>query len=421
MKKESILTLVVVLAFITTIVSVGKISSGINFLDVEESLVDSSSKVETIHFLHWTNFPKKIISNFSRKYSNVKVEFERVNITLYPEAQKIRLASGENIDIMGVLENDYSRFVNNGYLLELTEKNFLDNYSTESINQLKNMKSQGIYCIPYKSWVIGVWYNKSLFSKYNISIPDNINSFLEACKRLKSYGVTPIMLGCRDDSTSSYLHYLSIFNAGGEDLEWSNKLAVGEVSWTDKRILNSSQYTERIVKYGYLPEETINLTYQQAFSEFLRGRSAMCISADWSVELCEPNSDKFIDLGVFALPYNDEGVKRRVPGYKAGFLTGVFSGSKNITSAELFLQYISEPNVASIYSDETGTHTNVIGSYGEQKYDMIWESIRRKEFITPISIYLDSTNNMSLNKSVKELIVDEKPIAQILNKLESMR
>lgn len=418
MNKKAITIIVVCLAIIILFYA-RLITSGRDYFKVNESIEDENNEINTLYFVHWTEFPKKIISNFSNKKPGVIVEFERINAEIYSDAQKVRLSSGENLDIMGVMENDYKRFSKNGYLIELTEKNFLSNYTESSISQLKNIMPGGnIYCIPYKSWVIGVWYNKILFSKYNLDVPKNIDSFLDLCKKLKESGVTPLMLGFRDDSMSSYLYYLSILNAGDEDFQWSKKLSTGDVSWTDEKMFNSAKYIESIIKNGYISDDALNITYQQAFSEFLKGSSAMCITGDWYVESVDQNSDKFIDLGVFALPYNRANSEMRIPGSMTGYLTGIYSGSKDIDNAQLFLEYLSHPDTASIYVDETGTHTNIIGSYNVQKYDALWDDLRQKEFVTPISEYLNNNQISVLNKSLKDFIVGNKNITQLFNQFQ---
>ncbi len=419
MKKKTFVVIVLVLAITIAALYMETIISGKKFFD--NSAENTEDKVEVLNFIHWMSFPKGLLNNFTKQYPNIHIEFEQVNINLYHEFQRVRLSSGENIDLMGVLDGDYKPYIQNGYLKELTGKGFLHNYTPDSLKELENVTGQdGIYCVPYKSWVTGVWYNKMLFSKYKIPIPQDIDSFIKICEEFKNNGVTPLIMGFRDDNMSSILYNLSILNAGGEELQWSKRLASKEVSWANEKMLASSKYIDDIINKGYLDEEAINLTNQQGFFEFLRGRAAMCISGDWSVELCEQNSDKFIELGVFALPYNNIGSKQRVPGYKASYLTGIYSGSRHIEDCEKFISYISEPYVANLYSSETGTHTNVSASDNMGKYDALWQELRSKELVTPISVYLESSNNTRLNKSVKDSIVNKKSILRTFVQLQDL-
>ncbi len=52
-----------------------------------------------------------------------------------------------------------------------------------------------LYAVPYDIGMVGFWYNKALFSKAGISSPpDTWDAFLDAVRKLKSAGITPIAL-----------------------------------------------------------------------------------------------------------------------------------------------------------------------------------------------------------------------------------
>lgn len=374
-----------------------------------------------LSFVHWDSFPKKIFSTFSEKYPNIKVEFEQLSSQQYSEQIRVRMSSGERIDVMGIKENEYEKFSRKGYLVELTRKDFIQRYKSDTIINLTELNSSGkIFAIAYKDWVMGIWYNRVLFEKYFLKVPHDYREFIEVCRLLKANGVSPMVMGCRDDWVSSNIYYTSIWSAAGVDKNWFRGIPQGSIKWTDPKILSSFQKVEQFINKDYLYKDSINLTYHQAFSEFINGKAAMCLTGDWSVDMCEPGIEEVIDLGVFPIPYNSKGEKQLVPGTKAGCLIGIYSESSYKKEAEDFLDYLSQTEVAQYFSEQTKSNSTVIGvSTKGISYNELWEPLRKKDLITPVDNIFDKEVLDRLNKSAKELIIKSKTPSQILKQLQA--
>ncbi|MCX7842001.1 MAG: ABC transporter substrate-binding protein [Clostridia bacterium] len=427
MIKKS-LTKIILIIVAASIVTLGVIklaalgSAAINALNSEQNETNKKDSV-TINFIHWSNFPREIFTSFSQKYPNIKVEFEQYGRQHYPEVQRARMSSGENVDIMAVMENDYESFVKNGYLVNLTDKDYINNYRLRALEDIAELRQdKKVFAVPYKSWVLGIWYNKIFFNRYGIEIPNNYNEFLEACRILKANGVNPMVLGCRDEWVSSYIYYIRIWNSAGYDRNWFRKLNSGEITWMHPSIVQSFEDVESFIKKGYILKDSINLSYHQAFNEFIKGRAAMCLAGDWSMDMIEPGIEKAIELGMFPIPYNDEGLAKMVPGTNAGFLMGIFSGSHKKDEADLLLDYLSQPEVAQVYVDETKSSSNILEvDYKKLKYNQSWEQLRMSEYITPLTVILPRNVQNRLNKSAKELLIGSKTARQILQELDDIQ
>jgi ABC-type glycerol-3-phosphate transport system substrate-binding protein len=414
-----IVGIAVILGLFYKIVPMNKI----DMFNLTERPYGNEQEAITLHFLHWSPIPEKIFKDFSEKHPNIKVEFEQFGMQQYPGVQKARMSSGEGVDIMGVMESDYDSFVDKGNLLKLTGKSYLNNYREEVIQALADLHPNGeIYCLPYKSWVLGIWYNKILFNKYNVRIPKNYKEFLEVCSILKSNGIAPMVLGCRDEWISSYIFNLRIWHASETDNDWFRGLGSGKVRWTDKKIIRAFEETKDFIDKDYLLKDSINLTYYQAFSEFINGRSAMCLMGDWSTDLCEPGIEKVCDLGVFPIPFNDTGSIKMVPGAKAGMLLGIFSETPFEKEAQLLLEYFSKPEVAQVYSEQTKSNSPVKGVRNNQiKYNDLWEPLQKMKMMTPLNTVLDHEVQDKLSKCAKELIINAKTPYKIAEELAELQ
>lgn len=377
-----------------------------------------------IHFINWEYFPQKLFDDFSIKYPNIKVEFEQYGINQYSNLQKTRILSSKDIDVMGIMNRDYSNFVDKGYLEDITNEEFLNNYNQESIVDLVNIttNSNNVFAVPFKSKIYGVWYNKILFDKYNLKVPKNYDDFLDVCETFQSKGINPMVLGCRDKNVSSYIYYISIWDILNKDPQWFEKLKSGEVKWTNKDMLDIFKKIDKFIKKGYLSKKSISLTYQQAFSSFVNGQAAMCIMDDSSINMYEPNIEKSCDLGVFPIPYIKLGESIKVPGVKASSLIGIFSESKYKREAKLLLTYLSDVKTAQLYSDETLSNCNIDGiSTINLKNDELWQPLRGLSLIPPMTSALDSDVEEELNLGANQLIIGSKSIGELLNEIQKVQ
>ena len=427
MNKLKIFGVLITIAIVCIVaVSVYKLSTadivGLGLSDIEQTEA-GEKKQAVVHFIYYSNFPKKILSSFTEQYPNIKVEYEKFGKEQYPEVQRVRLSSAENVDLMEVMGNDYEAFAIDGYLENLTDRTFIKNYNEASIRALSELRGDGkIFSVPYKNSVTGIWYNKILFNKYYLEVPENYEEFLEACRVLRTNGVAPMVIGCKDETVSSYIYYMRLWNCAGSDSRWPEKLESGRTRWTDEGIRKSFKEIQSFIDKGNLLKDSANLTYQQAFHEFIRGRAAMCLLDDGSLDMIEPGVEKVCDLGVLPIPYNDGTGERFVPGTRTGFLMSIFSGSSNKKETEMLLEYLSRPEVAQVYANETKSNSTVKNvNHSGIKYSELWEPLRQSEYIPALSEYLSYDTQKKLNRSARELLTGLKSPDEILQELDGLK
>ncbi|WP_341875994.1 ABC transporter substrate-binding protein [Defluviitalea saccharophila] len=377
------------------------------FSEFDMKVNNKEKQVSTIHFIHWTPFPEKIFEQFNRKYPDIEIEYEQIDREHYSDLLKSRISSGERIDVMGIMPADYEEFVLTNVLVDLSDQPFLENYHPKVREAIKSMSLQKReYAVVYRDWVYGIWYNKIIFSKYNLDIPKNYEEFLEVCKILKSKDVAPIVLGGRDDYHARLILSIRFFDFLKSHPDWSKNLQYGNVSWNDEELLDVLKDIENFIKEGYLKENSLELTYHQAFLEFVNGQAAMIIMGDWSTNLIQYDIEKVCDPGVFPIPYNKEGEVLEVPGSNGDNLIGIFSGSEKREQAKLFLEYLSSKEAAQVYTDITMTVPPIKGINTDNvKYYELWEPLRKAKRIPVQTNLLDSAKQKSIDRKVKELLM----------------
>ncbi len=378
------------------------------------------TETKKLHFLHWDDFPDKILEGFNKKYPDSVIEYEQYGSNDYSNIQKMKIASGEDLDIMGIMRYDYTDFTSKKYLVDISLEGFLNNYTDMSKYELIGLSEDGkIYAIPYKGWVLGIWYNKILFTRYNLSVPENYYDLIDICRKLKKIGIDPLVLGVRDDEVCNYLLYLRFQELEEKYPNLFNKNKAEDIDWNSLDFETVFYDIDYFLSNGFLKENSYSLTQKQAFVEFVKGGAAMIIMKDSSIELASKDDSRVFHPGVFPIPYNIHGKVSKVTGNKADFLIGIYSKTKYIHESKQFLEYISIPEIAQTYTEATKTVTNVINtSQYNLEYSYLWDPIRRMEFISPKLYELSPETQNKNNALTKEFILNIKTYSEMKQELK---
>lgn len=126
---------------------------------------------------------------------------------------------GTNIDAFSPNENFY----------DFSEAEWVNDLTTTSINQ--TVYNGEIIGLPlWEASISGTIYNKTLFNKYGIEIPQNQAEFMEACDTLLKNGITPMYLPAKEISMLLYQFPLDTLVENSEIL---NKLNHNEIGYED--------------------------------------------------------------------------------------------------------------------------------------------------------------------------------------------
>ncbi len=175
------------------------------------------------------------------------------------------------------------------------------------------------YAVPLDVHRNGVlWYNKSIFSKYNLQPPTSWNDFFTVADKLKAQGITPLALGDKDQWESLQLFEDILLSTLGPN-DYRN-IWTGNFPWTDPKVTQALQTMAKVV--GYVNNDHATLTWDQADGLVMQGKAAMNIMGDWAKGYFESNGWK---------PNQDFGWSP-APGTSGDFIvvTDTFGMPKNI-------------------------------------------------------------------------------------------
>lgn len=258
---------------------------------------------------------KPILAEFERKNPDIKIKFVHIPQNYF---QKIHLLFASNLapDVLfinnlylpiyanaGVLEEVKSKKENvkggdnSFYLLPFT-------FYPKALNAL-SYKGR-LYAIPRDVSTLVVYYNKDLFKKYNVTLPNKywtFNDLLILAKKLtkdtNKDGKTDTWGISFDEDLLYYLPYL--MSEGGGVLSDDLKTSIIDTPQSQKGL---KFYADLRNKYHVAPTEAQSASATMA-QLFLQGKLAMQISGRWLVP--KYREDAKFDWNVINFPAGDKG------------------------------------------------------------------------------------------------------------------
>ncbi|MFP3986466.1 extracellular solute-binding protein [Streptomyces sp. E11-3] len=175
------------------------------------------------------------------------------------------------------------------------------------------------YAVPFDIGAVGFWYNKALFKKADIATPPSTwADFLDAVKKLKGAGITPLALAGKEKWPGMYYWaYLSMRTAGVDGMQQ----AIDAKDFTGDPFVAAGRHLKDLVGLEPFQKGFLGAAYSTPGGEAAamgNGKAAMELMGQWA-PVVQADAGKGIgdDLGFFPFP--------SVAGGK-GAATDVFGG-----------------------------------------------------------------------------------------------
>lgn len=241
---------------------------------------------------------KGFLAEYTKSHPNVIIEFKPTNPPDYNATLRLQLTSGTGPDLM--YARSYAtglQLFNDGFFADVSDIPGLKENFTEGARSPWMTPDGKSFAIPFVAVSHGVYYNKDIFKKLNIKIPETWEDFLAVCKKIKEAGITPLANSLGDECDIAEVVFMSIapnFIGGRE-----GRLAYerGERPWNDSNMVAVFQAMKDLVPY--LPQGFEALTYNDSNALFATGKAAMYFDGSWSLGTFKNVS---FDWGVFAPP-----------------------------------------------------------------------------------------------------------------------
>jgi len=294
-----------------------------------------------------------VIEKFKQLYPDIDVKLAIYDSESFKTAIVSAIRTETPPDIFQLwVENPYQeQFVEAGYLYPLTEayrKFGWENDLDKTMVDMVTYKGE-IWGIPTVRYTFQWIYNKNLFQKYGLDIPDTWSDFLHVCSVLKNNGVIPIAEGNLEQWRSAHWTAIPIEKVIGPEKydrllnqSWRPN-ARDIIKWTDPGVVEGMKKIEGLLKNGYFNEGINSVDNAGAISLILRGKAAMLLGGSFEVPTFRENVPADFDLDIFSYPTVKEGIPGFVPGFIGGCLR-IAAKSKYKEEALKFLEFYFNVN-----------------------------------------------------------------------------
>ncbi|MGK5552119.1 extracellular solute-binding protein [Actinomadura kijaniata] len=262
----------------------------------------------------------KVVQAFQAANPNVTVRMTALENEAYKSKMTAQTASGKLPDIFvswggGVLKQQ----VEAGLVEDLTRIG-ADLSATLNPLSLDAYRFDGrLYGIPYDMGMVGFWYNKKLFAKAGVKQPPATwSAFLDAVRRLKAAGITPIALAGKEKWPGHYYwSYLAMRLGGGAVF----KQAEASKDFSAPVFVDAGRRLKELADLQPFQQGFQGAGYPTPGGQAAlmgTGRAAMELMGQWAPSVQEDaGGDLGADLGFFPFPTVEGG---------KGTLTEVFGG-----------------------------------------------------------------------------------------------
>ena len=256
---------------------------------------------------------------FMKKYPNVKIEANVASIEVIDSGQlKLALQAGTGPDLMQIdaAPARMGLLANAGLLLALDD--YYSKLNWKFADWTMRLVTYGgkKYGIPLEVDLIGVNYNKKIYSKIGVGEPKTYEDYLATLKKIKGAGTIPLTWGT--NGCCQHGHYFAHYVEAAAGRQAVENLLYGNGKWTDPGIVKAAEELLRLVKEGYVNSDPNALKDAEARQLMWSGKAAGTITGNWVTgEIIKDHAD--IDPGWYAVP-------PITPASKGGFTGGLGSG-----------------------------------------------------------------------------------------------
>lgn len=107
----------------------------------------------------------------------------------YRELLEKRLESTSPDDLYIINAEDVLAFEKKGYWMDLSSMDFVENISDAA--RYQSTYDGKVFSVPLTFTGFGFYWNVTMLEEYGLSVPDNLEEFLEVCETLKAEGILP--------------------------------------------------------------------------------------------------------------------------------------------------------------------------------------------------------------------------------------
>lgn len=323
---------------------------------------DAASENEdatNLSFIHWRGEDKEvfedIISQFEEENPTINVEMNIYPSEQYQSNAQQLLRDGSTGDVFTSQPGtQFEAMKKAGLFTDLTDEDFVSKFSEGSLSVGQADGKQ--LAIPYQMVFNMPVYNKGMFEELGLEAPSSWSEYQDMADTLIENDIVPVAFPGADIGPNQTMNSMMMNNATDEDI--FQKLESGEESLTNEWWTKTLEDFQFFNENGYFQEDALGTNQDSAMQMVANEEAAMIATGSYHMaSLKELNPD--LELG-FLPPITVEEDEVEYEGiHTATFMLAINSKSEKKEEAKAFIDFLSEPEIASQYANGTGQHLTV--------------------------------------------------------------
>jgi raffinose/stachyose/melibiose transport system substrate-binding protein len=167
------------------------------------------------------------------------------------------------------------------------------------------------------------FYNKDIFDRYGLDLPDTYEDLLAIDKVLEKDGIETCLVIGTPAFIWAWQWQQFLIQTTEDAYQYNFDIVDGKRKFTDPESVEAFMWLRKFVEDGIYPENAIGIDENTAYSMFITGKAALFFQGTWSVPIFSEiagGTEKLPEIGVTYQPYINE--HRRL-GACGGFPLGI--------------------------------------------------------------------------------------------------
>ncbi len=281
--------------------------------------------------------PKAVLTKVVKAYKGGTVTLNTVAIEQFRAQLSTYLSSSNPPDVLtwyaGSVARDYA---SKGFLLDLSDLWRGDGVAAHYSAALKDLSTgddgKQIF-LPTNYYWWGVFYLKSAFQQWGVSVPETWDDFLALCEKLKGMGVNPLAngIGSTPWMASGWFDILDL-RVNGADFH--KELLAGKHSFDSAEVRAVMKRYAELVPF-FDPNMT-SYAWQDAVTPLVQKKDAMYLTGAFISQNIEGGAS--YDLDFFTVPVIDSSIPKAEEAPTDGYFASAKTKDRKATLA--FLSYL---------------------------------------------------------------------------------
>ncbi len=225
--------------------------------------------------------------------------------------------------------------------LEENDSEWYDTFYDSLWGQTQYEGYDGIYAVPFKTYMVVLYYNKQLFTDNNIKVPESVDDMLAVCEQFNALGIKPFQVGEKDTYRFGHFNNNLVIKTLG--VEAVDQLANRELAYDSEEMLSTYRTMQTMVEKGYFGENILDTDSTAENTMFEEGNVAMHYDGTWYLANNLMGTDFYDNVGVTAFPYGSKDCSTYAQGGASDmlFVSQLNKSDEEIAASVEFLKYIT--------------------------------------------------------------------------------